>query len=58
MDTPNTISYMYLGYAVFSVIFFGYLLSFYVRYKNLQRDLEVLKELEHAQGDRNSSKPS
>jgi len=51
METPNTISYMYLGYAVFSVVFFGYIASYYFRYRSLRRDLEVLKELENAQGE-------
>lgn len=54
METPNTISYMYLGYAVFSVIFFGYLLSFYLRYRNLRRDLELLKELDNSQSGQTS----
>lgn len=49
--TPNTISYMYLGYTVFSVVFFGYLLSYFLRYRNLRRDLELLDELEKTQGE-------
>ena len=52
METPNTISYMYLGYAVFTIVFFGYLASFYVRYRNLRRDLEMLKEIDDSLGER------
>ena len=51
METPHTISYMYLGYAVFSIIFFGYLASFYVRYRNLRRDMVMLKEMDDSLGE-------
>lgn len=44
--TPNTVGYMILGYAVFSVVMMIYLISLVVRRRNLQRDLEVLEEVE------------
>ena len=44
MDTPNTINYMLAGYIIFSVTFFGYLVSLYLRWKNLQTEYQSLQE--------------
>ena len=45
--TPaNTTSYMIAGYAVIFGIMLLYLISLIVRTRNLQADLEVLRELE------------
>ena len=44
--TPDTTAYMIGGYAVFFIVSAIYLLSLYLRNRNLQRDLETLTELE------------
>jgi len=44
--TPDTSAYMIGGYAVFFIVSAIYLLSLIVRNRNLQRDLEMLEELE------------
>jgi NADH:ubiquinone oxidoreductase subunit 4 (subunit M) len=44
--TPETTNYMIMGYAVFSVVMIIYLASLVVRQRNLQRDIEVLEEVE------------
>jgi hypothetical protein len=46
-DGPaNTTSYMIAGYAVIFGMILIYIISLYVRQKNLLQDLEVLQELE------------
>jgi CcmD family protein len=42
----NTVNYMIAGYVVIFGVILIYLLSLYVRQRNLQRDLEVLEELD------------
>ena len=46
-DGPaNTTSFMIAGYAVIFGMILIYIISLYVRQKNLLQDLEVLQELE------------
>jgi hypothetical protein len=45
-STPDTNQYMILGYAVFFIVSAIYLVSLYVRNRNLNRDLETLEELD------------
>jgi hypothetical protein len=45
-DTPpDTSAYMIAGYTVFTVVMAIYLLSLFVRSRNLQRDLTALESL-------------
>ena len=44
--TIDTSNYMIAGYAIFFGVTIIYLLSLYARWKNLQRDLETLEELD------------
>ncbi|MBT3314927.1 MAG: hypothetical protein HN390_09960 [Anaerolineae bacterium] len=46
LNTIDTSNYMIAGYAVFFGVTIIYLLSLYTRWKNLQRDLETLEELD------------
>lgn len=47
MDTiPNTDNYMTAGYVVSFVVMGIYLLSMYVRSRNLKRDLETYEEMD------------
>jgi len=47
MDAPaDTLSYMIAGYAVIFSIMAIYLVSLIVRWKNLRKDEELLKDLE------------
>ncbi len=42
---PDTSAYMIAGYAVFFSVFFLYVISLFIRNRNLKRDLEVLGEI-------------
>lgn len=44
--TPDTSAYMIGGYAVFFIVSAIYLVSLIVRNRNLQRDLEMLEEMD------------
>ena len=44
-STPNTVSYMLLGYAIIGGIGLVYVVSLVIRQRNLQRDVEVVKRL-------------
>ena len=46
MSTPETTNYMILGYVVFTVVMALYLVSLYVRDRNLKQDMALLDELE------------
>ncbi|MCK4724458.1 MAG: hypothetical protein KAT29_01590 [Anaerolineales bacterium] len=51
-DGPaNTTSYMIAGYAVIFGMILIYIISLYVRQKNLLQDLEVLQELEDQESE-------
>ncbi len=43
--TPDTSGYMIAGYAVFFIVGAIYLVSLFVRNRNLRRDLETLEEI-------------
>ncbi len=43
--TPDTSSYMILGYIVFFIVMAIYLISFYVRSRNLKQDLSILESM-------------
>ena len=44
--TPDTLSYLLLGLSVAGTLMVGYVASLLVRYRNLQKDEEMLKQLE------------
>jgi len=43
--TPDTSSYMILGYAVFFIATTIYLISFFVRSRNLRQDMSMLESM-------------
>ncbi len=43
---PDTTGYMIAGFAVFFGVMLVYLVSYFVRFKNLRQDLEVLQEID------------
>lgn len=43
--TPDTVAYLLLGLAVVSLIGAGFIGSLYIRYRNLQKDLQVIDQL-------------
>jgi len=45
----QTLDYMIAGYAVIFGVMLIYLISLYIRRKNLSQDIEVLEELEQHQ---------
>ena len=44
--TPDTSGYMLAGYAVFFIVSAIYLISLVIRNRNLQRDLDLLEEMD------------
>ena len=44
--TPDTSGYMRAGYAVFFIVSAIYLISRVIRNRNLQRDLDLLEEMD------------
>lgn len=46
---PDTFVYMLAGYAVFFMVFALYLLSLYLRYRNLRREQHLLREMDKEQ---------
>ncbi len=45
-NTIDTSGYMIAGYSIFFGVTIIYLFSLYARWKNLQRDLETLEEMD------------
>jgi hypothetical protein len=45
METPDTLNYMLLGYAVLFGLPFLYLLTWVVKRRNLEKDLELIQSL-------------
>jgi hypothetical protein len=43
--TPDTVAYLYLGLAAVTVVALGFIGSIVVRYRNLQKDLQVMEQL-------------
>ena len=43
--TPDTSSYMILGYTIFFVVMAIYLISFFVRSRNLKQDMSTLESM-------------
>ncbi|HEX2696480.1 MAG TPA: hypothetical protein VHM28_02155 [Anaerolineales bacterium] len=43
--TPDTSAYMIAGYTVFFIVMSIYLLSLFLRSRNLKRDLSLLEDL-------------
>jgi len=44
--TPDTTNFMIFGYAVIFGVMFLYILSLYLRRRNLEMDMELLKDME------------
>ncbi len=42
---PDTLNYMIAGYAVFWVVTFVFMLSLWLRTRNLQKEVSVLEQL-------------
>ena len=54
--TPDTTSYMIAGYAVIFSVLLLYLLSLFIRNRNLKRDLETLEELDRGGFDETANR--
>ena len=46
---PDTTVFMVLGYAIILLVIGGYLASLVIRHRNLQKDLEVLQEIQESE---------
>ena len=44
--TPDTSSYLLLGFVMFGVVGIGFVLSIFVRMRTLRRDVEMIEELQ------------
>jgi hypothetical protein len=44
--TPNTVSYLIVGYVIIGVVGLGYVVTLLIRQSSLRRDLETLKRLQ------------
>jgi len=55
--TPDTSSYMILGYTIFFIVLAIYLISFFVRSRNLKQDMSMLETLK-PESKRPESKPA
>ncbi len=54
-DTPNTANYLYAGYAILISLLGLYVLSWKVRRRNLEKDLELIESLKAE--EQNRTKP-
>jgi CcmD family protein len=45
-STINTVNYLIAGYVVIFGSIFGYIISLFVRWKNLKQEYEILSETE------------
>ena len=45
-STPDTTAYMIAGYLMIFGVMTVYVISFFVRTRNLKRDLEILREVD------------
>lgn len=54
MDTPDTLNYMIMGYAVIFTVIAVYLISLAVRWRNLKQDEAMLAELEKEDGQKDN----
>ena len=43
--TPDTVAYLYLGLAAVAGIALGFIGSIVIRYRNFQKDLQVMEQL-------------
>ena len=43
--TPDTVAYLYLGLAVVAIIGIGFVGSIAIRFRSLQKDLQVMEQL-------------
>ena len=43
--TPDTVAYLYLGLAAVTIIAVGFVGSIALRFRNLQKDLQVMEQL-------------
>ena len=44
-DIPQTVNFLYLGLAATALLVVGYIGSLFVRYRNLQKDAELIEQL-------------
>lgn len=49
--TPDTISYLILGYVIIGGIGLGYVLSMWYRQRALKRDIEMIDRLQSTEGE-------
>ena len=51
-DTPNTASFLYIGFTILIGLLLLYLASFRIRRRNLEKDLELIETLQAEERDR------
>ena len=55
-DTPNTASFLYIGFSILIGLLLLYLASFRIRRRNLEKDLELIETLQAEERARAQSK--
>ena len=55
--TPDTSGYMIAGYAIAFLVMGIYILSLYLRRRNLDRDMEILEEMDKPSAAVESTQP-
>lgn len=55
--TPDTSGYMIAGYVVIFSVMLLYLLSLFIRRRNLEKDYETLEEIEKMDAEKKASAP-
>lgn len=55
--TPDTSGYMIAGYAIAFIVMSLYVVSLYLRSRNLNRDLEMLEEMDKSVVEPESNQP-
>jgi hypothetical protein len=46
-DTPDTVSYLILGYVIIGGVGLGYIVTMILRQRSLMRDLEVMEKIQN-----------
>ena len=55
--TPDTSGYMIAGYAVAFIVMGIYVVSMYLRQRNLDQDMSMLQEMEKTAAEKEAAKP-
>lgn len=55
--TPDTTSFLVLGFIVFGVLGIGFVVSLVIRFRDLRRDVELIEQLEEEESKTTAKSP-